>query len=297
VVVDLYGHQLRTHLKAITGSVGGGAYADPAVISSGSGSVTRRCYFRIPFHGGHGGVLGYRGFEDLLQPCDRFREADPIVIDWGSATPFEAASTGTITAATLELSAVIEPLSDLIQGVDLRHIRGRQGDDQLIRVPLNGIRVHTVALTNTDLDHSDYTVVTVRPISYLTNKRPRALIAAWNGFAGLRAMADQENPRVGEFLPIVWPHRKGKLLNCKGFAEGTLEVELTNTHATTQYFSHAQVFNTSRLASLGLRTQGTIYWGRRLVKPRYSSKNQASVEANKGAFLEALLPQKLVRPR
>lgn len=294
VIWNLQGHMLRTYLKMITGRV---AYADPSDISAGTaGVVDRVVYFSLPFHGGHGGILGFRSYADLLQPCDRFREGGYMTVYWGSATPFEASSTGTIDNATLYPSVVVEPRSDLIVGVDLRHTYYSHDDAQYIKVATKGLRMFALGLFNTDLDHSDYTSITVDVLRYLSAVRPQGLIADWNHSSAVEGQADYEDPATGEFLPIVYPKVRGKLLNTIGVGDGEFRVELTNSNGTTQYSALGAVYNTQRLAAQLLTLPSTVFTGRRMAKPRLELKAaNRGMGARKAGILTALLAQKLTR--
>jgi hypothetical protein len=293
VVLDLKGHQLRTVLKACTGFVGGGVYGDPAAVDGGSdpGEV-RYCYFRIPFHGAIGGLLGVRGYSDLLQPVDRFTEGR-IDVTWGTATPFEEDDTGTITAATLYPSVELDVRREIIQGMDVRWRRGSVGDAQQINVSIMGEGLHTLAITNPDLDHSDYTVVTVRELVHAINVRPDSLVQSWNAECALD-VAQMENPLLNQFLPIVFPRAEGKLLGAIPYRKGRLELELTNTNATDQEYGMVEFYNSAILAEKMATVPQSLTYGR--VYGRAKAVKRGNMQAHKFDRLANIGPHKLFSP-
>lgn len=293
VVLDLRGHLLRTLLKVCTGRVGGGLFTDPALVANGAGAgQVRYVYFSIPFHGGRGGLLGVRGYSDLLQPVDRFAEGR-IEVSWGTATPFQAADTGTITAATLYPSVELDVRRECIQGMDVRWRDGSVGDAQSVDVAIMGEGLHSLGIFNPDLDHSDYTVATVRELNHLINCSPITLAADWNKECAL-SDGDFETPTASQFLPIVYARREGKLLGAIPYRKGKLELELTNTNATDQVYGMVEFFNSNVLARKMVTVPQTLTYGRVATRVKTIKRNRMS--GHKFSRLANVGPFKLMSP-
>jgi hypothetical protein len=295
-VIRIKGHQVRTLLKALTGRNGGG-HADPAdVAAAGGAGNSRTVRFFVPFVGEGGpvpnGVRGFRKWSDLIQPVDRFiGENAELVISWGPAACFNA---GTLTAATLTVTPFMLPMTEMVQGADLRLSYQTQGAGQRFDATLRGSKLLAALMTNPDLDHSDYTQLDMRD-SLLVRADPVERIAAFNAMS-LHDATEYLSLTAPEFLPIVFPYPGQGLTKVLGFkSPAQLQLEVTTAHATDQWMALAEIHDRAQLVE-NLRGSGVGDYRRAMASTvKYANKNEATTGSKKRATMARLGAAKVIR--
>jgi len=288
VILKLTGDDLRDVLHAVQGW----RYADPADITGGEAQATDLVHFSIPFHGGPGGVQGFREFKDNWLPVDRIRGIS-IEIEWASDAAH--GMDATIDDAKLYISCQCVPYPAVIVGSDVRYsYLGGVPDAQQVEFPQTGLSFLYAGIHNaSDRDHSDYTVVNCPDFNMLNNVSLWQLLDAWNACLA-REQAMELSDTAPDFLPIMFQDRRYSVLGAMTFPQGKARVDVTNTNAATQRLCMAQVHDTYELARQLAGTRSTVFQARRSAKPIYEKKNRGSVAPRKANVLNRLLGYKLV---
>lgn len=272
-IINLKGEDFRTLIKGATGW----RYPDPTALTPGGGAETPVVSLYIPFHGGRRGVLGYRKHCDLVQPIDRFRDTT-LQIQWLLAGGLTGEPTINSCVARISFESVALPY--LKQGADIRYGFIDLADAQVIDIPQLGRAFHTVLISNPDKAHNDYTQIHVQELNFLNNVRPNDLIRCWNRASALDS-TEQENPLIGEFVPIVF--QGASLYGVQGlmsFGGGELNIQATNTNQSDQHVTKLEVHSSDALNRALARRRGTVYEVAKSARAGFSDKNQASMAAS-----------------
>ena len=286
-IVDLRGRQIPRMQHLVTGW----RYANVAAIAAGSGAGNIR-YLRacIPFHGGVGGVAGFKEFSDAIQPVDRIR-GKTIGVQWAAANVM-GANQGVFTAAELKISFRLVPMPEVIQGADIRYLFEDHNDAQRLQISAPDAHVFALAIANEDWAHDDYTELTIREHGLLS------LVAPWQTLDGFNATlaVDQDNHLVntsGDFLPLVWQQRQSALKAVK--FNGQIVIVTTNTNGADQELLIAAVYDTKKLAATLKGTSATAYEHVNQFKAMAAKKNQGSMSRGKRQMADRLFGLKLMR--
>lgn len=286
-VVNIRGRHLRTLVKAARGW----AHADPAALTAGGDQTTLTIPFSIPFHGDEGGILGFREFVDCIQPMDRFRET-VMLIYWANGI----ASGATINSASLHVSFRLLPLPEVVQGADIRWTYIDHADDPTVEFPVNGIAYHTAIIQNSDLDHVDYTVLSVDEFSYLSQVNGWQLVSAWNE-ACCEDVGQHELITAPQFMPVIYQDKRYSVQGAITFPGNKMIVRTTNTHGATQDLGMVQIHDSMDLAGKLAGRTGTVYQLATAHYPKFAKKNFSGVEAQKASRLVRMLGRKMIRTR
>ncbi len=288
-IYRLKGHMLRTAIKVLTGQT----FKDPADLAGGSGTGNVMiAYFGLPFHGGPGGgILGAREELDFVQPCDRMKKGSMEIVWSGAAI---GTNQGTITAGTLYTSVDMVALPQPVQGADFRVDYTIHANAQTIDIPTSGLRTIMLCVCNPDLDHVDFTSLSMPEAQLMDTVLPQFRIQNFNRSC-IKYQDQEVFTGAPEVLPLIFMSPRAGLVHSVGLGQGRARLDTTNTHGADIALAFCHIHSRRRLVeqfAQGAAT-GSLYSAVTKQQVMFSKKNVPGNQFKKKLLAE-ILPAKLI---
>jgi len=271
-IVNLRGRHLQMLIKMATGW----RHADPAALpGTDDGSHTRSIQFRIPFHGGPGGILSMRKFKDAWLTVDRIRGV-PVELTWSAAA--YPTSGAVITNAVLTMSFKMVPYKTPVVGSDIRYSYIDQANvaNGPLEFPIKGQAVHTAGVMRPDRAHGGgvWTNFTVNQFGFLSQSTLFQQVEGWNEGSALD-VAQMEPIAAPVFgVPVVYQDRRFDITGVVTFQMGRLVCQSVHTEPDPLELMMLEVYDTRDLALKLMGRPQTVFQGARYTVADYAAKNQ-----------------------